>query len=67
MKIYSYDDSPRTKRMSELLEKGLPEWVETVRLFPIPTTRDGKTVCFKAQVAMLRRQKDGIFAPGRFA
>ena len=46
MKIYSYDDSPRTKRMSELLEKGLPEWVETVRLFPIPTTRDGKTVCF---------------------
>ena len=27
---------------------------------------DGKTVCFKAQVAMLRRQKEGIFAPGRF-
>lgn len=26
----------------------------------------GKTVCFKAQVAMLRRQKEGMFAPGRF-
>ena len=31
-----------------------------------PEKYDGKTVCFKAQVAMLRRQKDGIFAPGRF-
>ena len=31
-----------------------------------PQKYDGKTVCFKAQVAMLRRQKDGIFAPGRF-
>lgn len=27
---------------------------------------NGKTVCFKAQVAMLRRQKEGMFAPGRF-
>lgn len=26
----------------------------------------GNTVCFKAQVAMLRRQKEGMFAPGRF-
>lgn len=26
----------------------------------------GKTVCFKGQVAMLRRQKEGMFAPGRF-
>ena len=26
----------------------------------------GKTVCFKAQVVMLRRQKEGMFAPGRF-
>ena len=26
----------------------------------------GKTVCFKAQVAMLRRQKEGMFAPSRF-
>ena len=31
-----------------------------------PQKYDGKTVSFKAQVAMLRRQKDGIFAPGRF-
>jgi len=27
---------------------------------------DGKTVIFKAQVAMLRRDKNGMFAPGRF-
>ena len=27
---------------------------------------DGKTVRFKAQVAMLRREKNGMFAPGRF-
>ena len=26
----------------------------------------GKSVCFKGQVAMLRREKDGMFAPGRF-
>ena len=26
----------------------------------------GKTVRFKAQVAMLRREKNGMFAPGRF-
>ena len=31
-----------------------------------PKKYDGKTVCFKAQVAMLRRNKDGMFAPGRF-
>ena len=31
-----------------------------------PQKYHGKTVTFKAQVAMLRRQKDGIFAPGRF-
>ena len=31
-----------------------------------PQKYDGKTVCFKGQVAMLRRQKDGMFAPGRF-
>ncbi len=31
-----------------------------------PHKYDGKTVCFKAQVAKLRRQKDGMFAPGRF-
>ena len=27
---------------------------------------EGKTVSFKGQVAMLRRTKDGMFAPGRF-
>ena len=31
-----------------------------------PQKYDGKTVCFKAQVAMLRRDKDKMFAPGRF-
>lgn len=31
-----------------------------------PKKYEGKTVCFKAQVAMLRRQKEGMFAPGRF-
>ena len=31
-----------------------------------PEKYDGKTVCFKAQVAMLRRDKDKMFAPGRF-
>ncbi len=31
-----------------------------------PTKYDGKTVCFKAQAALLRREKKGVFAPGRF-
>lgn len=31
-----------------------------------PQKYDGKTVCFKAQVAMLRREKAAMFAPGRF-
>ena len=31
-----------------------------------PEKYDGKTVYFKAQVAMLRRDKDNMFAPGRF-
>lgn len=31
-----------------------------------PMKYEGKTVCFKAQVAMLRREKNGMFAPGRF-
>ena len=31
-----------------------------------PLKYDGKTVCFKAQVARLRREKNGMFAPGRF-
>ena len=31
-----------------------------------PVKYKGKTVRFKAQVAMLRREKNGMFAPGRF-
>ena len=31
-----------------------------------PEKYDGKTVSFKCQAAMLRREKKGIFAPGRF-
>ena len=31
-----------------------------------PDKYDRKTVCFKGQVAMLRREKNGMFAPGRF-
>ena len=31
-----------------------------------PAKYKGKTVRFKAQVAMLRREKNGMFAPGRF-
>ena len=31
-----------------------------------PEKYDGKTVIFKAQVAMIRSRRDGVFAPGRF-
>ena len=31
-----------------------------------PQKYDGKTVSFKAQVAMLKRDKNAMFAPGRF-
>ena len=31
-----------------------------------PQKYDGKVISFKAQVAKLRRQKEGMFAPGRF-
>ena len=31
-----------------------------------PDKYDTKKVCFKAQVAKLRKEKDGMFAPGRF-
>lgn len=31
-----------------------------------PEKYQGKTVCFKAQVAKLRREKERMFAPGRF-
>ena len=31
-----------------------------------PEKYNGKTVCFKGQAAMLRRNRDNMFAPGRF-
>ena len=31
-----------------------------------PKKYDGKVVCFKGQVALLRREKNNMFAPGRF-
>ena len=31
-----------------------------------PQKYEGKTVCFKGQVAMLRRDRNAMFAPGRF-
>ncbi len=31
-----------------------------------PEKYNGKTICFKGQVAMLRREKKNMFAPGRF-
>ena len=31
-----------------------------------PKKYDGKTVCFLAQVARLKKDRDGMFAPGRF-
>ena len=31
-----------------------------------PQKYDGKMICFKGQVAMLRREKSAMFAPGRF-
>ncbi|MBE6984021.1 MAG: hypothetical protein E7434_00130 [Ruminococcaceae bacterium] len=31
-----------------------------------PKKYNGKTVCFKAQVAKLRKEREGFFAPGRF-
>ncbi len=31
-----------------------------------PEKYQGKTVCFKGQVALLRRNREGMFAPGRF-
>ncbi len=31
-----------------------------------PAKYDGKTICFKGQVAMLRKNRNNMFAPGRF-
>lgn len=35
-------------------------------LVETPKKYKGKTVCFKAQIAKLRKEKEGFFAPGRF-
>lgn len=48
----------------QILDQDFAIWYRDVT--EEPEKYDGKTVCFKAQVAMLRRNKDGIFAPGRF-
>ena len=48
----------------QILDQDFALWYRDVT--EEPEKYDGKTVCFKAQVAMLRRNKDGIFAPGRF-
>ena len=47
----------------QILDQDFALWYRDVT--EEPEKYDGKTVCFKAQVAMLRRNKDGIFAPGR--
>ena len=48
----------------QVLDQDFALWYRDVTEEPMKY--DGKTVCFKAQVAMLRRNKDGMFAPGRF-
>ena len=48
----------------QILDQDFALWYRDVT--EEPEKYDGKTVCFKAQVAMLRRNKDGMFAPGRF-
>ena len=48
----------------QILDQDFALWYRDVT--EEPEKYDGKTICFKAQVAMLRRNKDGIFAPGRF-
>ncbi|MCI6956462.1 MAG: hypothetical protein SPI15_09860 [Candidatus Faecousia sp.] len=48
----------------QILDQDFALWYRDVTEEPMKY--DGKTVCFKAQVAMLRRNKDGMFAPGRF-
>lgn len=48
----------------EIKDEDFAIWYRDVSEEPKKYT--GKTVSFKAQVAMLRRQKEGMFAPGRF-
>ena len=48
----------------ELKDEDYALWYRDVTEEPLKY--QGKTVQFKAQVAMLRREKNGMFAPGRF-
>ena len=48
----------------ELKDENYALWYRDVTEEPLKY--QGKTVRFKAQVAMLRREKNGMFAPGRF-
>ena len=48
----------------EVKDEGYALWYRDVT--EEPQKYQGKTVRFKAQVAMLRREKNGMFAPGRF-
>lgn len=53
-----------TAPVIEIKDEDFAIWYRDVSEEPKKYT--GKTVSFKAQVAMLRRQKEGMFAPGRF-
>ena len=48
----------------EIMDEDYALWYRDVS--EEPQKYDGKTVHFKGQVAMLRRDKNGMFAPGRF-
>ena len=48
----------------EVMDEDFALWYRDVT--EEPEKYDGKTVRFKGQVAMLRREKKGMFAPGRF-
>ena len=48
----------------EIMDEDYAIWYREV--IEEPQKYDGKTVKFKAQVAMLRSDRDGMFAPGRF-
>ena len=44
MKVYTYDRSERGLAMAKRLNDKPPPGAESIRLFPIPTTKDGVTV-----------------------
>lgn len=48
----------------QILDEDYAIWYRDVTEEPLKY--DGKTVCFKAQVAKLRKEQDTMFAPGRF-